>query len=161
MRNASRRVKEKERKLHKIRGNAHTATMKRKVLKSSILAGVSSIMMMFSGLKDISLKDVEKPYVGEYSCREARLGNEDLLEDFDYITLDLKADGNFVLYYRKKGEKGRREKGEYTYDNTRKVLILHGVTRKALNVELPLEKGEFVIVMRVGLKTLRLAFEQK
>ena len=135
--------------------------MKRNMLKSSILAGISTVIALLSGVKDVSIKDVEKPYLGEYICKEAKLGDEDLLEDFQYITLDLKADNSFVLFYRKKGEKGHEEKGEYLYDAKRKVLVLQGASRKALNVELPLEKGQFVVIARVGRKTLRVTFEQK
>ena len=135
--------------------------MKRNMLKSSILAGISTVIALLSGFKDVSIKDVEKPYLGEYICKEAKLGDEDLLEDFQYITLDLKADNSFVLFYRKKGEKGHEEKGEYLYDAKRKVLVLQGASRKALNVELPLKKGQFVVIARVGMKTLRVTFEQK
>ena len=41
--------------------------MGRFVLKSSILAGLMTVFTLFSGIKDLSLKDIAKPYIGEYN----------------------------------------------------------------------------------------------
>ena len=64
--------------------------MKKQVLKSSLLAGFCTLMLLFSGWREGKLTDVTKPYLGEYECKQATLGEKDCLKKFDYIRLELK-----------------------------------------------------------------------
>ena len=51
-------------------------------MKSFILGALLSCMTLFPSVKDSTLKDITKPYIGEYECKSARLGDKDYLEDF-------------------------------------------------------------------------------
>ena len=78
--------------------------MKKVKLHSSLLVGAVSLLLAFPGLPKGDLTDIAKPYLGVYECVEANLGEKDLLCGFDGITLELKDKGEFVLYYKEKGE---------------------------------------------------------
>ena len=59
-------------------------------MKSFILAGVLSLMSLFPNMQESTLKDIAKPYLGEYECKSAQLGEKDCLEQFSYVRLELK-----------------------------------------------------------------------
>ena len=126
-----------------------------------MFAGLMAIFTLFSGIKDLSLKDVAKPYIGEYNCIEAEFGGVDYLEDFEYITIDLKKDNTFVLRYAQKNGKKGEEKGEYQFDNVTKKLVLSGKSKLTYNLETLMNNGTFAITVRFGGKTLHIKFEQQ
>ena len=47
-----------------------------------------------------SLTELSRPYVGEYACEELRLGEEDMLDRFEYVRLTLGPDGDAQLTWR-------------------------------------------------------------
>ena len=129
-------------------------------MKSFILAGLLSCMALFPNVKGGSLKDIAKPYIGEYECKSARLGDKDYLEEFSYIRLELKDAESFVLHCKEKDGKKRDIEGKYHYDKDKGVLTLcdkSGVFKR----EFPLDKGNLTIFLPVGEKILLLQFEQK
>ena len=134
---------------------------KKQVLKSSILASIAALLTLFSGIKDLGLKDVTKPYLGEYECLEARFGGTDYLEDFSYITIELKDDETFILHYEKRNGEKKQERGYYRYDKKRQVITLYAKERSFLKLETPLKDGAFDIIVKMGSKTLHMKFEQK
>lgn len=83
-------------------------------LAAFVLTGIS----VFSGCKAgemTELKDISKPYVGEYKCRELRLGSEDMLEKFEFVKLDLKPGGKFTLTSSESSGKESEYDGEYEF----------------------------------------------
>ncbi len=123
-------------------------------MKSCILAGIAALAFFMPN----TLKEIAKPRLGVYECKEAKLGNEDYLQRFEDISLELKADGEFILTFREKGGKERREKGKYTYDEKRGVITLDGGSLKR---EFPLKEGVLRIQLSIGGKWLSVLFEQK
>ncbi|MBO5526055.1 MAG: hypothetical protein J5993_04820 [Clostridia bacterium] len=65
--------------------------------------------LYFSG----SITDVTKPYLSTYTCEYMALGEQNLLDEFERVTIELKKDG-YVLRAKTKGGKYERE-GTYTY----------------------------------------------
>ena len=127
-------------------------------MKSLILGGLISLMAFFPTVKDSTLDDIVKPYLGEYECRSAQLGTMDYLEKFSYIRLELKENGTFLLHFKeKKGSKKKRE-GKYFYDKEKGVVKLVG---KGIEREISLNDGLLTISMPIGKKNLVLQFEQK
>lgn len=59
-----------------------------------------------------SLKDISRPYAGEYRCKKLLLGGEDLLGNFDYLKLQLDGSGTYRLFYAGDGGEGEQT-GEY------------------------------------------------
>lgn len=135
--------------------------MGRKILKSSVLAGLASLTMLFAPLKKGELKDITKPHLGFYECQSATLSGEDLSDEFDYVRLELKADETFTLYYCKTGGKERTEQGRYSYDKEKGTICLAAGEGNAIKRSFPLKDGVISVTVRLGKKTLSMQFKQK
>lgn len=133
--------------------------MKKIFLKTPAVAGILSLLLLLPAVKHSPLTDITKPYLGEYECKQARLGETDYLQLFSYIKLELKKDGNYTLHYKEKAGKKKTVNGKYRYDAEKKALIFKeegGVER-----EFALTKGQLSVLVPLGEKTLFLIFEQK
>ena len=134
--------------------------MKRTVLKSSILAGISTFILAFSGIKQGSLTDITKPYTGVYECKSAMLGEKEYLEEFSYIRLELNADNTFSLYYCPKNGKAKEQTGQYRYNKEKETIQFSLGTNGELKREIPLKKGEMLFALPLGAKMLVMRFAQ-
>lgn len=134
--------------------------MKKQVLKSSVFAGILSLFLLFPGWKQQTLKEITKPYLGEYECKQATFDGEDYLKDFSYIRLELKAENMFELSYADKENHKGKTTGKYVYDPQRKVLTLES-EKGGIKKSFPLKDGEICITIFFGDKTLAMKFEQK
>ena len=135
--------------------------MKRNTLKSSLLAGLISLLWLFPSLRESSLTDITKPHLGIYECTEAKLGENDYLDRFSYIHLELKTGEDFVLYYQEKSGEKKQEMGNYSYDREKGTLMLIGGANGCFKREFPLKEGILTIAVRIGEQNLSLTFEQK
>lgn len=135
--------------------------MKKYVLKSSLCAGIVSLLFALAPVNG-SLKDITKPYLGEYECKSATLGKKELLDDFSYIRLELKADETFSLYYAFKGGEKKEATGRYQYDKEKKSITLvgEGLGNREFKKSFPLDKGKILITFTIGGKMLIMEFEQ-
>ena len=129
-------------------------------MKSFIVGGLAALMALFPNVKESKLDDISKPYLGEYECKRAQLGNVDYLKRFEYVRLELKDEENFTLYYKEKGERKREVQGKYAYDKEKKTLTLQGEAGGIFR-ECTLEKGLFTLHFPIAGKILVLEFEQK
>lgn len=146
--------------MHKKEFAADTVRMKKNRLKSSLLAGLISVLLVAPNFRASGLKEITKPYLGTYECTEARLSEKEYLSDFDYIRLELKPKNEFILYCKKKGGREFRENGKYQYDYQRGVIKFVG-SSGALKREFPLTNGNITMEIPFGGKNLFLEFEQK
>ncbi len=135
--------------------------MKKIKLKSSLFVGAAALLFSFPALQKGELTDIAKPYLGVYDCTEARLSEKDLLERFDDIRLELKAKGEYVLYFKEKGGKVKKVKGKYRYDKDKETLTLHLPNSPFMHRAFPLKKGVLTVSVPYGDKILILQFEQK
>ncbi len=119
------------------------------------------MLLTFSGLREGTLTDITKPYLGEYECKSATLGNEEYVDEFSYIILDLKADETFVLRYKTKNKMKGEEKGEYSYDKEKETITLTLGEKSQFKREFSLKKGRICIEFPVGAKLFVMRFEQK
>ncbi len=129
-------------------------------LKSSILAGLSSLLLFAPSWKDSKLTDISKPYLGIYECTQAHLGDTDCLERFADLRLELKDEENFLLVYKEKGGTRKKVEGKYRYDKERKVLVATD-EKEGLQREFPFEEGKLTVTFPVGRKTFVMQFERK
>ncbi len=128
-------------------------------LKSSILAGLCALCVVG---KSSSLKDISKPYLGEYECKQATYGEKDYLEDFTYIRMELKSGDRFVLSYCDKLTKKKNQvEGEFTYDEQTSTVTLQLEGDACIKRQFPLKDGVLLVVTTLGNKILQLRFEQK
>ena len=135
--------------------------MKRLKLKSSLAAGLASLLLCFGDIKDSTLLDVTKPYLGEYACNYARLGDKEFLDGFEYVTLDLKKDGSYLLSFKATDGKKHTETGEYAYDEKEKTLCFFPRDKSAVKKKFPLIGGVLTISAQIGNQQLIVRFTQK
>ncbi len=135
--------------------------MKNFKVKSSILVGLCTLCTSLPLAKKSTLPEISRPYLGEYECILATLGSEDLLSSYDYIKLELKPNGTLIISYQmENGEKGE-ETGEYSYDENKEELKVRLGKNGIIKRNFPLQNGEILAQVRIGLKMLTLKFEQK
>ncbi len=135
--------------------------MKKHLLKTSVLSCIAALAFSFPNLRTGSLKDITKPYLGEYECDRATVGEKDYLENFAYIRLELEKDNNFVLHYKtKEGVKGEQT-GKYTYDEKERAIYLSLGANGELKRKIPLDKGKLSLSFPLGSQIFCLEFTQK
>ena len=126
-----------------------------------MLVGLVTLFFSLPNFKKGDLKEIAKPHLGIYECKIARIGEEDYLERFSYIRLELKDGGKYELTYREKQTAEKRKTGKYRYDEQRETLTLYldelGIVKK----EFPLKKGILSVQVALGEKSMLLQFEQK
>jgi hypothetical protein len=128
-------------------------------MKSFILSICFSFITLLSNIKDSDLKDITKPYLGEYLCKSAQLGAKDCLEGFSYIRLELKDQETFILHYKEKQGEKKEVKGKYVYNKESGCLQFvdkSGVFKR----EFPLNNGVLTISFSIGEKNLIMQSEQ-
>ena len=129
-------------------------------MNNSFVSGLASLLFSFLPLKNGDLKEITKPYTGEYECKLAQIGNTDLMDSFKKILLTLSPDGSFALDATDKCNKRRTEQGKYEYD-----LQNHEITflwqNGAYHRSFPVQNGEIFITVPLGAKTLRVVIEHK
>ena len=128
-------------------------------LKSSILAGLCTLSMLVG---NSSLKDIAKPYLGEYECNQAIYGDKTYLEDFEYIKIELRSDNTYILTSKdKKTGKKMQMEGEYSYDEKRKEITFQLGNKEFIKRKFTLKDGVLLMVTTIGSKVLQMEFRQK
>lgn len=153
-------VKKRKNLAHNRQRKAHTVGMKSVKLKSSLLAGLTALLLFFPNLTNGSLKDITKPYLGEYECKSATLGEQEFLDEFSLIKLELKSDETFLLHYQPKDGAKKTETGKYKYDKDKQEICFSLDRNSALKRKFPLKKGIITIDFKLGTKQLIMKFEQ-
>ena len=150
-------------KTNKKIGSANTLFMKTIRLKSSLLVGVAVLLLLFPWLgkiKNHTLTDVVKPYLGFYECRLARLNEQDYLQDFSYVRLELKPKGSFTVTCKTKEGEVREADGSYEYDGKKEVITFYSKDIPFVKRECQIKNGVIFLTVPIGNKMLVLEFEQ-
>ena len=134
--------------------------MKNAKLKSSFLAGLTTLLFFLPSGKGGTLPDITKPYLGEYECKRATLGEKDLLDGFQYVRLELKADDTFVVFYKTENGETGKETGKYSFNREREEITLTLDKNRAYKRKFPLKKGVLTVDVAIGAQRLVLSFEQ-
>lgn len=109
-----------------------------------------------------TLKEIAKPYLGEYECEQALYGDKAYLDNFEYIRIELRSDNTYVLSAKEKqsGRKTRVE-GEYSYDENRKEITFQMGNNAYIKRKFMLKNGVLLMVTTFGNKVLQIEFRQK
>ena len=129
-------------------------------LKSSLLSGLLTLFFLCACVPQTSLKDIAEPHQGFYECKEATLGEEDYLETFSCLLLELCKKDHFYLHYTPKDGKPKHARGRYIYDREREILILRHEEGKGIERECSFKNGVITIEIPFGGYNLRLVFEK-
>lgn len=106
------------------------------------------------------LKSITHPYIAQYECVEATLGEEDLLKKFDFIKITLLNKENMELCYKPKDGESKTIKSNYTFDyKTRKLTAEVGILGYTFKQSTVIEKGRFTISKPIGSKQLIMKFK--
>lgn len=140
--------------------------MKRKFLIfTAIFAAIISMLVTLPACDadpNGDIKSITKPYICEYECVEARLGNDDLLEKYDYIKLTLLDDKQMELSYKPKDGGKKAYVCDYEMDDkTREITAdfwLFGIEHRE---KITIENGGFTIVKTLFSKPLVMKFQTK
>lgn len=136
--------------------------MKKKLLVFSLLFAFILILPACDMAEGSSLKALTKPYIATYECVEAKLGQQDLLEKYDYITITLLDTKEFEVSFKPNDGEKKSFKGEYSVNSeTREFEGEIGVLGFNFKEKTKIEKGEFVITRNFLHVSLYMKFKMK
>ena len=97
-----------------------------------------------------SLKSLTHPYINTYECTRATLGNEDLLEKYEYFRITFLDKKELEICYKKKNGTKRSVTCPYTFDDETKVLQAEfGVLGFKFRQSTKIENGKFTVTMPI------------
>ena len=106
------------------------------------------------------LKSITHPYIAQYECVEAKLGEDDLLKKFDYIKITLVNSDTLELNYKQKEGKNKTVTSNYHFDVKSRTLTAEiGILGYAIKQSTVVEKGKFTISKSIGGKQLIMKFK--
>ncbi len=136
-------------------------SMKKTTLKSSLLVGIFTLAFCFPACGKATLPEITKPYVGEYECKSATLGEKEYLDEFSFVRLELRPDDTFTLSYASKDGKKGEETGKYAYDFEKESITFVGMGDYAIERTFPIKNGQIDVTFAIGRQTLHIRFAQK
>ncbi len=137
--------------------------MKRKlILIAAILTLLLAILPACDAQKAGSLKTITSPYIAQYECTSATYGDDNLLDKFDYIEVNLADKKELELIYKLKN--GNRNVITTTYElnpETRELSADIGIFGYKFKQTTKIENGKFTVTKTIGKKLLIMNFELK
>lgn len=137
-------------------------------MKRKITAAVAALCFMclmlcaFTFDPHSSVKTLTHPYINTYYCTQARLGDTDLLEKYEYFIITVLDDSELEISFKKIDGQKHTYKSNYTYDETTHELIAEiGILGFPFKQKATIENGKFSICMPIFNKPLVMIFEIK
>ena len=148
--------------LHNFPFAADTVCMKKKSFVVLFLTLLCALLL-FSACEKVedmgSLPDLSKPYTGEYTVKKLTLGGQDYTENFEFLKLTLKADGQFMLNYKEKDGQSGGYSGEYEVSTEKQEITFSSKAGlRSVKRTFPMEKGSIFIDLNLGGKLLHAEF---
>lgn len=109
-----------------------------------------------------SIKAITKPYIAEYECVEARFGENDILKEYEYISITLLDKSEMEIKYKPKDGEKRSFRGNYEVNpDTREMSGEIGILGFNFKQSVKIEKGEFTITQNILHMPLIMKFKMK
>lgn len=106
------------------------------------------------------LKAITHPYIAQYECIEATLGEENILDKFEFITVTLQNKDTMELSYKFKDGETKKVKSKYDFDyNTHTLTAEIGLFGYSFKQATVIEKGKFTVSKSFGGKQLIMKFK--
>ena len=106
------------------------------------------------------LKSITHPYIAQYECVEAKFGEEDLLQKYDYIKITLLNSNTLELNYKQKHGDNKTIKSNYNFDTKSRTITAEiGLLGYKIKQSTVIEKGKFTISKSIGGKQLIMKFK--
>ncbi len=130
-------------------------------LTALFTAAIMTILLLcaFTFDKDASVKTLTDPYITTYDCTFARLGNEDLLEKYEYLKITFLDDKELEVSFKRTNGKRHAYKCDYTYDEeTGKFEAEIGILGFKFRQSARIINGKFTLSMPILGKPLIMNF---
>ncbi len=144
--------------------NAHIKRMK----KAKTLFWTLPLLLLFMLLCGCNaqnaepLKTLTKPYIATYTCTQAKFGEDDFLDKFEYVKIRLIDKETFALEYKTKQGEQKAYTFPYQYNpETHQFSADCGVLGAEESPYATLQDGKLTVIKQIGNKTLCLVFENK
>lgn len=137
--------------------------MKRRIILLFIplLLSVFSLCA-FTFDKTSTIKDLTHPYINTYECTSARLGDEDLLEKYEYFIITFKDEKNLEVSFKRYDGNRHAYTCEYSVDQDTNALTAEmGILAFKLRQTTKIENGKFTLAMPILGRPLIMVFEVK
>lgn len=135
--------------------------MKTKSIKIILLLPLLCLFLCaFTIDESTSIKSLTKPYITTYECTAARLGNEDIMEKYDYIKITFLDDKELEISLKRKNGKKKSYTCEYRYDEkTKRFNAELGILGFRFKQDAKIENGKFTVCMPILGRTLLMNFQ--
>lgn len=136
-------------------------------MKKIIFAVISAVCLIctlcaFTFDLNSSVKALTHPYINTYYCTEARLGDVNLLEKYDYFIITILDDQELEVSFKKTEGQKYSYICNYDFDEeTRELSAGVGILGFSYRQKTVINNGTFYINMPVLNKTLFMKFEVK
>lgn len=129
-------------------------------LLSLILCAIITCAFTFD--RTSTLTDLTHPYINTYECTSARLGDEDLLEKYEYFTITFLDENELEVSFKRQGGNRHAYTCGYTVDDdTQELTAELGILGFKFRQSAIIENGKFTLCMPVLGKPLVMVFEVK
>lgn len=137
--------------------------MKKKILFLTVFCTFMLLLLPACDAREAgSLKSITRPYIAHYECTHATLGEENILEKFDYIELVLVDRQKMEFIFKPKDGERHVIECDYTFDvNTRELTAEIGIYGYRFRESTIVEHGKFTIAKALGSKQLIMKFKAK
>lgn len=130
------------------------------IVLTALLSVLCLFMCAFTIDNDSSVKALTKPYITTYECTAASLGNENLLEKYEYFRITFLDDKELEVSMKRKNGKKHSYKCGYEYDDkTGRFKAELGIFGFRFRQDCKIENGKFTICMPILGKTLLMNFK--
>lgn len=107
-----------------------------------------------------SLKTITHPYIAQYECYEATLGDDNILDNYDYIRIILADMEELNIEYKLKNGERRVVQGKYEFNqDTRELTADIGIFGYKYKHSVNIINGRFTISKPIGTTQLIMKFQ--
>lgn len=137
--------------------------MKKKILPTvALFAALCLLLCAFTIDAKSSVKSLTHPYINTYECTQARIGEFDLLDNYEYIKITFLDTEKLEVSFKEKGGKRHEYTCPYTHDdNTHEFEAELGILGFTFRQKTVIKDGKFTISMPILSKQLIMLFEVK
>lgn len=107
-----------------------------------------------------SIKSITKPYIAQYECTEARFGNINILEQYEFIKIIILDKDQLEVNIKPKNGEKKSARCAYTLDpETRTLSAEVGILGYKFKESVVVKNGQFTISKIIGSKEFFVKFE--
>lgn len=132
----------------------------KKTIRLRSIAILPFLLALINVASLTGLKEVSKPYLGTYECEYLRIGEENILDKFDYVRFELNPKGIYKIEFKdKNGVKGVY-RGHYSFDEKNDLIVIdENIFGKRVSKSFSARSGEITTNVLYGDTLLSIKFK--